>query len=67
MSGTPRRARSITEFCDHYGLGRTKVYDEIGQGRLKVLKVGTRSIITPENEDVWLASLPELKPSDLAL
>jgi hypothetical protein len=30
-----QRAFSIQEFCETYGLGRTKVYEEIKSGRLR--------------------------------
>jgi hypothetical protein len=41
-----QRAVSITEFCQRYGTGRTKVYEELQSGRLRGRKVGKRTIIS---------------------
>jgi excisionase family DNA binding protein len=54
-----RRAYSINEFSERNGIGRTTVYAEIKDKRLKVRKVGRRTIITAEAEDDWLRALPE--------
>jgi excisionase family DNA binding protein len=52
-------AYSIDEFCKRYGIGRTTVYAEIKDKRLKVRKVRRRTIITAEAVDDWLRALPE--------
>jgi excisionase family DNA binding protein len=54
----PKRAFSIAEFCYRYAIGRTTTYEEIKAGRLKVLKVGRRSLITESSAEAWLAALP---------
>jgi excisionase family DNA binding protein len=53
-------AYSIDEFCKRYGIGRTTVYAEIKDKRLKVRKVRRRTIITAEAADDWLRALPEV-------
>ena len=53
-----RRAFGIDEFCRRYGVGRTTAYAEMTAGRLRRRKVGKRSIITEDDAEAWLASLP---------
>jgi excisionase family DNA binding protein len=52
-----KRAFSIREFCQLYELGRTKAYQEINAGRLKSVKVGSKTIIRADDAEEWLASL----------
>ena len=56
-------AYSIPEFCEIAGIGRTTVYGEMAAGRLRVKKVGTRSLITAESGRAWLDALPDFKPN----
>jgi len=53
------RAFNIEEFCRRYGIGRTTAYAEIAAGRLRRRKVGKRSLITEEDAEAWLKSLPD--------
>jgi excisionase family DNA binding protein len=48
---------SVREFCTAYGLGRTSAYREIASGRLKVLKLGRRTLIPVDSAEGWLAAL----------
>jgi hypothetical protein len=50
------RVYSVADFCVAYGIGRTKVYEEINAGYLTVCKVGDRTIIEPGEGQRWLAS-----------
>jgi hypothetical protein len=52
------RAMSLAQFCLSYGVGRTTAYAEIKQGRLRARKCGKRTIITEDDGDDWLNSLP---------
>jgi excisionase family DNA binding protein len=52
-----KRAYSISEFCEVYELGRTKTYQEIKTGRLRAVKVGSKTIIRTDDAEEWLASL----------
>ncbi len=58
-----QRAMSIAEFCGRYGPGRTTIYQEIKLGRLRAHKCGKRTIITEDDAEDWLRSLPVV-PSD---
>jgi len=51
---------SISAFCIRYDIGRTTVYEEIKQGRLRALKCGKRTIITVDDAEAWLRLLPEM-------
>jgi excisionase family DNA binding protein len=53
----PKPTLSIAEFCAATTLGRTKVYAEIKQGRLKIVKCGRRSLIPVEELKAWLKRL----------
>jgi excisionase family DNA binding protein len=49
---------SLTAFCDRYGVSRTKTYEEIKCGRLRAIKCGKRTLITEDDAEAWLMSLP---------
>ena len=40
----PRYA-TIPHWCDISGYGRTRTYEDIGAGKLKAIKLGTRTLI----------------------
>lgn len=46
---------SIDVFCASVGIGRTQAYEEIKERRLKVAKVGRRTIIPLAEAQRWLA------------
>lgn len=54
-----QRAMSIRAFCEIYDIGRTSTYTEIKAGRLKVRKVGARTLIGDDDAQKWWDSLPE--------
>lgn len=49
-----QRLLSISDFVRIFRISRSTTYREVGQGRLKFVKVGTRSFITAEEADRWL-------------
>jgi hypothetical protein len=53
-----QRAMSLAQFCEWYGLGRTKAYEELKAGRLRGRKCGKRTIIADDDAERWLSSLP---------
>ena len=59
-----QRAMSIAEFCERYGLGRTKAYEELKSGRLRARKMGKRTIITEDDAEDWLQGLPLVDSSN---
>ena len=58
-----QRAMSIAEFCERYGPGRTKAYEELKSGRLRGRKIGKRTIITEDDAENWLRCLPVIESS----
>jgi hypothetical protein len=52
-------AMSISQFCQRYGVGRTKVYEEIRGKRLRARKAGKRTIIGDEDANDWFQHLPQ--------
>jgi excisionase family DNA binding protein len=60
MSAPPvivaRGAMSINEFTQWASICRTKVYEEIGAGRLRIHKVGRRTLISYVDAERWLAT-----------
>jgi hypothetical protein len=58
-----QRAMSIPEFCERYGPGRTKAYEELKSGRLRGRKIGKRTIITEDDAEDWLRHLPIIEPA----
>jgi excisionase family DNA binding protein len=55
-----QRAMSVRGFCESVGIGRTRFYQEVKTGRLRVRKVGRRTLITADDAEDWLSRLPSL-------
>ena len=56
-----QRAMSVRGFCESVGIGRTRFYQEVKTGRLRVRKVGRRTIVTSDDAEDWLNRLPVLQ------
>jgi excisionase family DNA binding protein len=50
-----KQAYRINEFCSAFGLGRTKVYELIGSGKLRTVLVGGRRLIPAEAAKALIA------------
>jgi hypothetical protein len=57
-STTEKVAMSVNEFLDWASIGRTKFYEELASGRLKIRKIGRKSIVTMADAIDWLNALP---------
>jgi excisionase family DNA binding protein len=53
-----REGLTVSEACGMAGLGRTKIYQEISEGRLRARKCGRRTLILKDELRQFLASLP---------
>jgi excisionase family DNA binding protein len=53
-----RLAYTIAELVRGTGAGRSKIYEEIAAGRLKVRKLGSRTLVLHSDAMAWLESLP---------
>lgn len=47
---------SINDFSTWSRLGRTRIYEEIGSGKLPILKIGRRTFIRTADAEAWLAN-----------
>ena len=56
-----QRAMSLSQFCERYGPGRTKAYEELKSGRLRARKIGKRIIIAEDDAEDWLRRLPVIE------
>jgi excisionase family DNA binding protein len=53
-----REGLSVFEACRVAGIGRTKIYEAISDGRLKARKFGKRTLILRADLQDFLARLP---------
>jgi hypothetical protein len=68
MAGDPEKSEAsgkkgfakshVDAFCEKHGIGRTTFYSEVKIGRLRIKKLGRKTIVTPEFEAAWVESLP---------
>jgi hypothetical protein len=49
------------EFQKTYRIGHDKFYQEIKAGRLRAVKIGTKTIVLPQDRQAWEATLPAIK------
>jgi excisionase family DNA binding protein len=52
----PDRLLSVDEACAALGLGRSRVYGEMGAGRLRTIKVGRRRLVPAAAVAEFIAS-----------
>lgn len=57
ISTTAKAAFSIAEFCLLVSLGRSRVFEEIRENRLHIVKVGRRTLIPAAEVTAWLERL----------
>jgi excisionase family DNA binding protein len=53
----PRQAFTIKEFSAAYRIGRTKIWEEIRDGKLKAKRSGKRVLILASDAHAWAQSL----------
>jgi hypothetical protein len=61
-TGSLAPAKTVREFSENNGISVRQAYDEINEGRLKAKKLGTRTLILPEDEEAWRRSLADFIP-----
>lgn len=52
-------AFSVGEFMSWASIGRTKFYEEVNTGRIKIYKLGSKTIVKVSDAQAWLEALPE--------
>jgi len=60
QSGIVKRFYGINEVALMYGIGRTSVYKEINEQRLKGVKIGDRTLISKDSLEEWESKLPKV-------
>ena len=65
---TDKVIETLTDFRQrHGGISRTKTYEEIKSGRLRVIKVGRRTYVAREDAEAWLRTYRDIStPADSA-
>jgi len=53
----PKFAYSIQELVQGLGIGRTKLYALLRQGRLKAIRIDKRTLVTAQDLDAFIDSL----------
>lgn len=56
-----RLAYSVDAFAELVGIGRTKIYAEIRDGRLRAKKLGSRTLIPGKAAAAFIDNLPDMK------
>jgi excisionase family DNA binding protein len=57
ITGLPKYA-PIPRACDITGLGRSTIYKLAGNGTLRLVKAGNRTLVDIEHALAWMATLP---------
>jgi len=50
---------SVDDFLIWAGIGRTKFYQEVKEGKIRIRKIGSKSVVTMPDALAWLNALPE--------
>ncbi|MGC8635251.1 MAG: excisionase family DNA-binding protein [Candidatus Limnocylindrales bacterium] len=57
LAPMPDRLLSVDEAADALGIGRSRLYEEIGTGRLRSLKVGRRRLVPASAITAYIEAL----------
>lgn len=52
-------AFTVSEFCGWAGIGVTKFYAEVKAGKIRLRKIGRKSVVTTTDALAWLNALPD--------
>ena len=58
VTGFPRAALTVYEFCATTSISRAKFYEEVLAKRIRILKSGRRTLVPATEVIRWLDSLP---------
>lgn len=57
---------SVTRALKRYSIGRTKLYELIGNGHIKAVKLGAKTLIDVALTDAYFDTLPQSNPTCVA-
>jgi hypothetical protein len=60
MRRQTRGAFDFDGFCIWGGISRSHAYEEAKRGRLRLTKCGRKTLVTLDDAEAWLASLPKV-------
>jgi len=60
QEGDELGALTRLEFQAMYRIGHDKFYREIKAGRLRAVKIGTKTVVLPQDRKAWETSLPQV-------
>lgn len=52
-----KELETLPEFCGRHSISRTAAYREINDGRLRITKVGRRTLVARTDAEAWLELL----------
>ncbi|MEP0941667.1 MAG: helix-turn-helix domain-containing protein [Rhizobiaceae bacterium] len=55
----PKQAYTVNEVIREIGIGRSKLYAEIKEGKLKPRKIGKKTIFLAKDLEAYLEALPK--------
>ena len=61
---TEKAAFTVDQFCTWAAIGRSKFYREVSEGRLRLRKIGRKSVVTMADATAWLEALPTVGGQD---
>ena len=53
---------TVKEFCRRHGIGRSTFYKLVRRGSLRVVKLGSRTLIPSDSEREWCLDLAAIAP-----
>jgi excisionase family DNA binding protein len=53
-----KRLLTVQEAILGYGIGRSKFYQEVAAGRIRLRKCGRRTLVSTDDMETWAAGLP---------
>lgn len=56
-SPSPKQAMSVADFCRDFSISPTTFYAQVKIGKLAILKMGRRTLVSRAEAERWLNSL----------
>ena len=66
-AANPAAMLTVNDVCASHGIGRTTFYAEVAAGRLRAVKLGSKTAVLSEDAEAWRRSLPTFELRAAAL